>query len=224
MPDRSAYPIAVLIAVAAVAFVVRPTDQGIGVTVAEYGVVPHDVQQAWTKLAEGQVDSSVTKPLWRLVTALFVHGSFEHILYNMVFLWTFGSLVARHLGPVVAVAGFALCGVVGNLVQVWLNPDSTTPIVGASGAICGFEAVYLGLALRWHLPDPDVWPLAHPIPPLQLGLFAVVGFLFDAYSLMNHDRGVAYGAHMGGFMAGLAVAGILTTIYPTRAAWRRGSS
>ena len=80
--------------------------------------------------------------------------------------------------------------------------------------------MYLGLALRWHLPDPHVWPLAHPIPPLQLGAFAVVGFFFDAYSLMNHNQGVAYGAHIGGLLSGLALAAVITTFYPTLKAWR----
>jgi membrane associated rhomboid family serine protease len=101
------------------------------------------------------------------------------------------------------------------MVQAWLNSDSPIPILGASGAVCGFEGVYLGLALRWQLPDPDVWPLAFPVPPLQLGAFAVLGFVGDMYFLANQGQGVAYGAHVGGFLSGLAIAAMITTVYPS---------
>jgi membrane associated rhomboid family serine protease len=95
------------------------------------------------------------------------------------------------------------------------------PTIGASGAICGFEGVYLGLALRWRLPWAEVWPLAHPVPPMQLGVFALVGFIGDMALLSDHSAHIAYGAHVGGFLSGLAIAAVLTTIYPTRVAFDR---
>jgi membrane associated rhomboid family serine protease len=180
-----------------------------------YGATPAVIVNSYKALAGGDVSIVAVAPLGRLVTALFLHGDVEHILYNMVFLWAFGYLASQHLGQWWALAAFLLTGACGNVLQVMLNPESLSPIIGASGAVCGFEGIYLGLALRWRLPWPDVWPLAHPIPPLQLGAFALVGFGIDMYYLTDHAQHIAFGAHIGGFLSGLAAAAILTTIYPT---------
>jgi membrane associated rhomboid family serine protease len=187
----------------------------------DYGAVPAVIAPAFRALVHGDVSVSVAKSLSRLVTAIFLHGDAEHIIYNMVFLWTFGYLTSQILGQWWALAIFLLCGICGNIVQVCLNVDSTAPIIGASGAICGFAGVYFGLVLRWQLPWPEVWPLAYPVPPLQLGAFAVLGFIGDMYFLANHGEGIAYGAHAGGFLSGLAIATLVTTIYPTVGAYKR---
>jgi membrane associated rhomboid family serine protease len=208
-----------IIAVAAGVFAIEQTREAD--FAQDFGTVPALINQASRGLPDGQWSLAAVRQLSRLVTALFLHGDVEHILYNMVFLWTFGILVAQHLGPWWALAAFFVCGVSGNALQVCLNADSVIPIIGASGAVCGFEGVYLGLALRWQLPDPDVWPLAHPIPPLQLGAFAVIGFLGDMYFLTDRTQHIAFGAHVGGFLSGLAIAAIVTTIYPTVTAFQR---
>ena len=171
--------------------------------------VRHDAGEtshAWTGLLAGQWSLTIVGVLSTLLTALFLHGDIEHLLYNMVFLWAFGSLTSGHLGKWWALGLFFVCGACGNMVQTCMNPNSPIPIIGASGAICGFEGIYLGLAMRWQLPWPDVWPLAHPIPPMQLVAFAVIGVLLDAYSLMNFEQRIAYGAHLGGFLSGVAIA------------------
>jgi membrane associated rhomboid family serine protease len=186
-----------------------------------YGTIPSLISTAGGELLHGELKLAAIGQLSRLVTSLFVHGDFEHILFNMVFLWAFGYLTSQILGQWWALAVFFVCGICGNVLQVLLEADSPIPIIGASGAICGFEGIYLGLALRWQLPDPDVWPLARPVPPLQLGLFAVVGFIADMYFLANHGEQIAYGAHIGGFLSGLAIAAILTTVYPTVASYER---
>lgn len=82
-------------------------------------------------------------------------------------------------------------------------------------AVCDFKGVYLVLALRWALSWPDVWPLAYPIPPLQLGVFALLGVGYDIYSMMNQQQGIAFGAHVGGFLAGLTIAAIITQMFAT---------
>jgi membrane associated rhomboid family serine protease len=202
-------------------FVYQET-QGESVT-DDYAAVPTTIDAAWNSIVAGEPSLEALGELTRLVTAMFLHGVFEHILYNMVFLWLFGTLVADHLGQWWALLIFLITGVVGNLLQVILNFDLPIRILGASGAVCGFEGVYLGLALRWQLPDPEVWPIAYPIPPLQLAALAVLGFFFDAYGLMNHDEGVAFGAHIGGLLSGVVIAGLVTTLFPTeKAYWRAG--
>jgi membrane associated rhomboid family serine protease len=209
-----------IIAAAALVFVVEQA--GDADFAPDYGAVPSLVCDAWRDALAGNMNASVPRHLSRLATAIFVHGDFEHILYNMLYLWAFGYLVAQHLGQWWALAAFLATGICGNVLQVLLNAQSMVPIIGASGAVCGFEGIYLGLALRWQLPDPDVWPLAHPVPPLQLGAFAVVGFIGDMYFLTDHTQHIAFGAHVGGFLSGLAIAAVVTTVYPTRAAYERG--
>lgn len=187
----------------------------------DYGVVPSVVVPAFRAVVQGDLNLTTAGPLIRLVTALFLHGGIEHIVLNLVFLWAFGYLTSQFVGQGWALAIFVVCGLCGNILQTWLAPDSPIPIIGASGAICGFEGVYFGLALRWQLPWPDVWPLAYPIPPMQLAVFAVIGFLADVFFLANHDQQIAYGAHVGGFLSGLVIANLVTTVYPDLADFRR---
>lgn len=222
MPAREHYTIVAIIALCGSVFVLQQFFDD--VIVARFAAVPVEISQASESVRAGKFSGETVQTLATLFTATLLHGDAEHIVFNMVFLWAFGSLASRHLGPWWAVVVFVVTGVVGNVVQVLLNAASPAPILGASGAICGFEGLYLGLALRWDLDWPDVWPLSHPIPPLQLAAFGVAGFLFDAYSLMNHDQGVAYGAHMGGLLAGLSIAAGLTTLYRSEAAFTRASA
>lgn len=208
-----------IIVVAAIVFVgeqVRDTSFGdVG------GVVPLHVQAAASALVEGRPTLESVKTFSTLVTYMFLHGDVEHILFNMVFLWTFGILTSELLGQWRALAAFLVCGICGAMVHIAFNQGSTEPMIGASGAVSGFEGVYLGLALRWQLPDAEVWPLAYPVPPMQLGVFALLGFVGDMVLLANHDQHIAYGAHMGGFFSGLAIAAVVTTVYPTLHAYDR---
>ena len=187
-----------------------------------FGTVPREFRDLWSDLLAGRWGVEAAAVVAKLFTPLFLHGDVEHLLGNMIFLWAFGTLCAGLLGNWWAVGLFLCTGAIGNLLQISLNPHSPIPIIGASGAVCGFEGAYLGLALRWQLDWPDVWPLAHPIPPLQLAAFAGIGILFDIYSLHDLQQPIAYGAHVGGFFAGLILVALMTQIYPTREAWGKG--
>ena len=210
--------IAAIIALASILFLLQETT---GLALAwKYGTTPEKIQHAWTAVLAGQWSLATIGTLSTLLTALFLHGDIEHLVYNMIFLWAFGSLASRLLGKWWALVLFFVCGICGNLLQTWVNPNSSIPVIGASGAICGFEGIYLGLILRWQLPWPDVWPLAPPIPPMRLAAFALLGVLLDAYSLMNFEQRIAYGAHLGGFFSGFFITALLTQFYPTESAWR----
>jgi membrane associated rhomboid family serine protease len=210
-----------LIATAVMVFAVERRQES--KTALDYGVVPVAIVGALRAVSHGDVSLPVVGELSRLVTNLFVHGSAEHLLGNMIFLWTFGYLVSENLGQWRALLIFLICGICGNLVQVWWEPQSPIPIIGASGAISGFAGVYLGLAVGWQLRWPSVWPLAYPIPPLQLAAFAGVCFAIDIYSLSKDQGNVAYGAHIGGFLSGLAIAAVVTTIYRTNTDYERAN-
>jgi membrane associated rhomboid family serine protease len=185
------------------------------------GVVPTHVRAAAIALFHGELNLAGLKTFSTLVTSIFLHGDIEHILWNMVFLWTFGILTSDLLGQWRALAAFLVCGICGGILHVILNPDSSAPMVGASGAVSGLAGLYLGLALRWQLPWAEIWPLAFPVQPMQLAIFAVFGFIGDLVLLSNHDEHIAYGAHLGGFLSGVAIAAIVTTIYPTLYAYER---
>ncbi len=216
---RHATIIAVILAAACVFILEQSSESGFAETA---GAIPLTIADATRELVSGNLNLAAGRQISRLFTAIFVHGDPQHLVYNMVFLWTFGFLTSQILGQWWALVIFVLCGIAGNILQVCLNLNSPVPIIGASGAISGFAGTYLGLALRWQLPWPDVWPIAHPIPPMQLGVFAVLGFIGDVYLLANHaQHHIAYGAHVGGFLCGFAIATLITTVYPTSTRFER---
>jgi len=188
-------------------------------TSLQYGVIPLDVEHAWTDVLNGDGDTSSVGVLLTTVTAMFLHAGPTHLIMNMALLWMFGALASEYLGKSWALGSFFVCGISGFVVHILLNRGSAVPCIGASGAVCGFEGIYLGMALRWRLAWPDVWPLAHPVPPSQLGLFAVVGICFDLWGLAQTDQIVAFGAHIGGFASGLVIACVVTQLYPTLQRW-----
>ena len=169
-------------------------------------VVPQEVVAAWNSLCQGTVTTENFRTLGTLLSSAFLHGNTEHLFYNMLYLWIFGALTTELIGPRWMLAIFLVTAVSGSVLHTVLNSAERVPMLGASGAVMGFEGVYLGLALRWRLPDPHVWPMAHPIPPGQLAALAVIGVVLDFYGIMNHQANIAYGAHIGGFFAGLILA------------------
>jgi membrane associated rhomboid family serine protease len=189
----------------------------------ELGAVPTAVVAAYEELIRGEWSLSTARNLSRLLTANFLHGDIAHIGLNMVFLWAFGYLTSQALGQWRTLVIFLICGVCGGILHVWFEADSPAPMVGASGAISGLAGVYLGLAVQWRLPYAEVWPLAHPVPPAQVALFAVFGFIGDMVLLARHDQQIAYGAHLGGLLTGVVIAAIITTIFPSIESYNRAS-
>ena len=100
---------------------------------------------------------------------------------------------------------FVVTAICGSVCHVALNADESIPMLGASGAVMGFEGLYLGMAVRWHLPDPHVWPMARSIPPGQLAMLGILGLGMDFMGFIGGSLGVAYGAHLGGFIGGMVM-------------------
>jgi len=183
-----------------------------------WGAKPSRLAEATRNIRAGVVGREELQSLSTLVTHQFLHGDISHIAYNMVFLWAFGALACELLGQWTMLAVYLVCGIVGGITHALMVPGSES-LIGASGAISGLEGLYMGLALRWPLPNVRVWPLAHPIPPMQLVAFGVLGFVGDLVLFhLNRDH-IAHGAHMGGLLTGLVIAGLITTVYPTPKRW-----
>ena len=168
-------------------------------------VVPYDVAEAFRSLRSG--DFSGAGSLLTLFTAALLHADMAHLLGNMLYLWIFAAIAAELLGQRWMILIFVFTAICGSACHVALNPTETIPMLGASGAVMGFEGLYLGMVVRWRLPDPHVWPIARPVPPAHLAALGVLGLLVDFSGYLYGNFGVAYGAHLGGFIGGMMLGG-----------------
>lgn len=141
-------------------------------------------------------------------TSMFLHGGWMHLIGNMLYLWVFGNNVEDSMGHVRFAVFYLVCGVAAVFAQTIPNPDSTIPMVGASGAISGVLGAYLLL-----LPKARVLvaiPFGFYIHTMRLPAAIVLGLWF-VLQLVNSlladpgQGGVALGAHIGGFIAGMAL-------------------
>ena len=145
-------------------------------------------------------------PVATVFSSMFLHGGFMHLAGNMLYLWIFGNNVEDSMGHVRFVIFYLLCGVAAVLAQAWPNPDSTIPMIGASGAISGVLGAYLLLFPRAHvlvLIPLGVFSRLVPLPAMVvLGFWFVLQLISTALS-DGSQGGVAFGAHIGGFVAGM---------------------
>ncbi|HVJ44867.1 MAG TPA: rhomboid family intramembrane serine protease [Luteolibacter sp.] len=172
--------------------------------------VPGEVVASWDALRTGSFSPVIWREFGTLLSCAFLHGSIEHVTFNILYFWIFGALLAELLGWRWMLVIFFVTAIGASATHVVLNREEFIPMLGASGALMGFEGAYLGLAVRWSLPDPHVWPMSRSIPPGQLALLAVIGVIFDYTAILGGvDAGIAYGAHVGGFTTGLLMAALV---------------
>ncbi|MCZ7526041.1 MAG: rhomboid family intramembrane serine protease [Acidimicrobiia bacterium] len=140
------------------------------------------------------------------LVSMFLHGSWFHVLGNMLFLWIFGNNVEDRFGPVGFAVFYVGAGAVALLAHVLADAGSTVPVVGASGAVAGVMGAYLVF-----------WPHARVLTIVPLLLFVLVYLpasvvlllWFGLQFLTSPNSGVAWVAHVGGFLLGAAVALVL---------------
>jgi membrane associated rhomboid family serine protease len=155
-----------------------------------------------------------------LLTAVFFHGGIGHLLGNLWVLWIFGNNVEDELGHVRYGLFYLVAGVVASLGHVLMNPSSTIPVVGASGAIAGVMGAYL-------VYHPGAWVVSI-IPPffflpfrVPAAVFLVVWFLMQ-FLLAGGDTNIAWEAHVVGFGFGVIAAIVLPRARPAeRSRWQR---
>ncbi len=140
--------------------------------------------------------------------AMFMHGSVVHVLGNMLFLWIFGNNVEDRLGPFFYLCFYLAMGVIAAIAFIAFNAHSVTPVVGASGAIAGVMGAYL----VW-FPQTRILTLIGFFPA-RLPAVIVLGLWFVLQFATNPNEGVAWQAHVGGFLAGALVALLLRPFSP----------
>jgi len=143
-----------------------------------------------------------------LVTSTFIHGGFVHLAGNMLFLWIFGDNLEDEMGHLPFLFFYLVSGIGASLAQAAMNPMSTIPIVGASGAIAGVMGGYLLLFPRARVDIFVFLIVFFRIFSIPSWILLGVWFAMQVVSGINGDSaggGVAYWAHMGGFVAGLVL-------------------
>lgn len=134
--------------------------------------------------------------LWRLVTYMFLHGGLMHILFNMLFLWWFGSELEKLWGPSVFLKYYFVTGIGGGLFHL-LQPNSGIPVIGASGAIMG---ILLAYGLKW----PNRTVLLWFIIPIKMKYLVILSLIIEFLGAMetSGSSGIAHLAHLGGMVVG----------------------
>ena len=152
-------------------------------------------------------------PIWlTLLTSMFMHGGWLHIGGNMLFLFIFGDNIEKAYGHIKYLIFYLVCGIVAGLAHVLSQPDSIIPSLGASGAISGVMAAYLVLfptnRVRVLLTLGVIWLRPIMVPAVvMIGIWALLQFVNGIGSIAVTDQtsGVAYWAHIGGFIAGAVI-------------------
>ena len=144
--------------------------------------------------------------VWTVITSMFLHGGWMHLIGNMLYLWIFGNNVEDAMGHLRFVFFYLMCGSAAVMAQGLAAPMSTIPMIGASGAISGVLGAYL--LLYPHARVLVLIPLGLYAQTLRLPAMAVLGFWFLLQLLSTamadpNQPGVAFGAHAGGFVAGM---------------------
>ena len=194
---------------------------GVALAVLDYGLIP-----SW--LLRGIRDGAVHVPHygrallhqevpfpWTVLTAMFMHGGWLHILGNMWFLWIFGQGIEDAVGRLRFLSLYFFSGLAAMLAQVLATPASSEPVVGASGAIAGVLGAYVFLYPRVRVRC--LWVLIVFVTFVNIPAWALLGFWFLSQFLLPMDSGVAWAAHVGGFIAGLGMARLLLARRPP---WR----
>lgn len=147
-----------------------------------------------------------------ILSAMFMHGGIMHLLGNLLYLWIFGDNVEQRFGAIPFILFYLLSGVLATFAQIYLDPDSIIPNLGASGAISGILGAYLVLFPRNKVHAIFLWFMVSVPAVIAIGGWIAMQFISGWGTLVapgNSAGGVAYAAHIGGFVAGVVLALIM---------------
>ena len=185
----------------------QPSERALQAFIQAWGVVPREFS------AGQDLPPSIPFPYWStLLTSMFLHGGWAHLGGNMLFLWIFGDNIEHRLGHARFLAFYLACGLAAGLAHILTNAGSSIPTVGASGAISGVLGGYLVMYPRNRVYVMTYGGVATVPAVVMLGLWIVLQFINGIGSIANTPEtgGVAYIAHIGGFVAGAALAPLMS--------------
>ena len=148
--------------------------------------------------------SRQVSPLLSLLFSIFMHGSWLHLLGNMLFLWIFGNNIEDRLGPIKFIFFYLLCGIGASLVHVLFNLDSLTPVIGASGAVSGVMGAYLLLFPKARIRTLVFVFVLVTTMDIPAAVFLVIWFVFQFF-YAGGGASIAWLAHVGGFIIGMII-------------------
>jgi len=167
----------------------------------QYALIPAE----WLRGTD--LPPTIPVPIWlTLLSSIFLHGSILHVLGNMLYLWIFGDNVEDAMGPIRFLIFYLVCGALASLAQIAIGPGSSVPLVGASGAIAGVLAAYF--MLYPHAKILTIIPIFFFLRLVAVPAVFLLGFWFilqviSGAGSLGASGGVAWFAHVGGFVAGL---------------------
>jgi membrane associated rhomboid family serine protease len=220
-----------IIVLCSVVFFIQLEDEN-SVLVERYGMIPARVtdpgkpvevfERIIVRTPQGLAYKDITRPAaapavapWQtLLTCVFLHGSWMHIIGNMWMLWIFGDNVEDRMGHYWYLVFYVLCGIAASAAHMLADPDSDIPTIGASGAIAGVMGAYMVLYPRAQVLS--IVPIFFFIQmvvlpaPVFLGIWFLLQFFQGTFAVISvQSTGVAWWAHIGGFVTGFVVAWLL---------------
>lgn len=183
--------------------------------IQQFGLIPHDLTHAIAGTPQYPLGANILT----ILTSMFLHGDLFHILGNLWFLWIFGDNIEDHVGHFPYLIFYLVCGVAAAVTDIALTPTSNVPTIGASGAIAGVMGAYILLYPRARVQTLVVLIVFFTFWWLPAWVFLGYWFLiqFVATTVMasgahHQTGGIAFAAHVGGFITGL----ILIKLFPRR--------
>lgn len=174
-------------------------------------------------LIPNQISFDHPQSLLPLITSEFLHGGFLHIISNMLFLWVFGTQIESAFGFLFFPFFYLACGVIAGLTQYYISPTDTVPIIGASGAIAGVLGAYFALfptrkikTLLFIIFFVTIADLPAWIMLIYWFAIQILHVSFAVGDTTASAGGIAYAAHIGGFLTGLLTAKLLTWKYSVK--------
>jgi membrane associated rhomboid family serine protease len=206
-----------LVVLNVVAFLVelaQPSQAALQSFIQAWGVVPHEY------IVRHDLPPTIPVPFWStLLTSMFLHAGWMHLGGNMLYLWIFGDNLEGAMGHARFLAFYLICGIAAGLAQIVASGASNIPSLGASGAISGVLGGYLLLFPRNRVRVLMRGGITSVPAVVVLGLWILIQLISGIGSIANttESGGVAYMAHIGGFVAGLLLVKPMAVGRPTAA-------
>lgn len=185
----------------------QPSPAALQAFIEAWGVVPREYS------AGRDIAPEIPYPYWStLLTSMFLHGGWGHLGGNMLFLWIFGDNIEHRVGHLRFIVFYMICGLAAGLAHILFNANSMIPTVGASGAISGVLGGYL-VSFPRNRVYVMTWGGVAAVPAVfMLGLWILLQFVngFGRVADTPETGGVAYLAHIGGFVTGMILAPLFT--------------